>query len=153
MPLAKNRNSSRGRDFEKKVCQALQRLHGVGFGPQTIKIGSPPKAHRFDIVSEDANIVGECKSLSWTKNGNVPSGKIASINEAVLYLSYAPRNTKKVIVLRRDRHPSRKESLAEYYVRTYYHLLRNISVMELNIGSMRLKEISKTGSEKAGLRI
>jgi hypothetical protein len=67
------------------------------------------------------------------------------INEAVLYLSHAPKEVKKIIILREVHRPQRNDSLAEYYVKTYFHLLNEISVMEFDIDRMILKDI-KHGS-------
>lgn len=36
------------------------------------------------------------------------------------------------MVINLDRHVSRNETLAEYYVRTYRHLLDDVSVMEFD---------------------
>jgi len=85
----------------------------------------------------------ECKNYSWTETGNTPSAKIAVLNEAVLYLSHAPIDSKKIIVLRKDNNPKRKESLAEYYVRTYFHLLNEVMIMELDISNMTIKEVGR----------
>jgi hypothetical protein len=48
----------------------------------------------------------------------MPSAKMAFLNEAVLYLSHLPREMHKFIVLRRDLHIRRNETLVAYYVRT-----------------------------------
>jgi len=143
MPSPNSENPKKGKDFEKKVCQSLEETYKTNFCRRSINIGNSPKAHGFDLVSEDGSIIVECKNYSWTKTGNVPSAKMAFINEAVLYLSHAPKGAKKVIILRKDNHPKRKESLAEYYVRTYYHLLREISVMELDTDNMTLREVER----------
>jgi len=142
MPLPNSENPKKGKDFEEKTCQILKQRYKTNFHKQSIKIGNPPKAHDFDLVSDDGSIIVECKNYSWTETGNVPSAKMAFINEAVLYFSHAPIEAKKIIVLREDHHPKRKESLAEYYVKKNYHLLNGISVMELDIDRMILKEIT-----------
>lgn len=141
MPLSNSNNVKKGKEFEESVRQVLNERYKIEFTQQSINIGNPAKAHKFDLVSKDKNIIVECKNYSWTETGNAPSAKTAFLNEAVLYLSHAPKNTKKIIVLRRDNHLKRKESLAEYYVRTYYHLLDEVIIMELDIHNMTLKEI------------
>ena len=141
MPFPNSENPKKGKYFEEKVRQALRGIYKTDFSKQSITIGKPPKAHYFDLVSEDKSVIVECKNYSWTEAGNVPSAKMAFINEAVLYLSHAPKGVKKIIVLRRDNHPRTKESLAEYYVRTRYHLLEEICVMELDTDNMILKEV------------
>jgi len=62
-------------------------------------IGNPPKNHKFDLVSSDLKYVAECKCYSWTESDNVPSAKIAHINEAVFYLSFLPKEIQKYIRL------------------------------------------------------
>jgi len=143
MPLSNSYNPKKGRDFEERVGQALEERYKTSFKKRSINIGVPPKAHNFDLVSEDGTIIVECKNYSWTETGNIPSAKTAFLNEAVLYLSHAPASSKKIIVVRKDNHPKRKESLAEYYVRTYFHLLNNVMIMELDINSMIIKEVGR----------
>lgn len=141
MPLSNSENPKKGKEFEESSRQALEERFKTNFRKHSINIGDPAKAHNFDLVSEDGNIIVECKNYSWTEAGNIPSAKTAFLNEAVLYLSHSPSNAKKIILLRRDTHPKRKESLAEYYVRTYYHSLNKITIMELDIKNMTLNEI------------
>lgn len=140
MPLPNSKNSRKGKYFEERVRYALQRRYKKNFSSKPISIGNPPKLHKFDLVSDDEKIVTECKNYSYTEMGNIPSAKIASINEAVLYLSHAPKIAPKVIVLRKEHYPKRKESLADYYKRTYAHLLEDIIVMELDLDKMILIE-------------
>ncbi|MFA5778782.1 MAG: hypothetical protein WC947_01435 [Elusimicrobiota bacterium] len=141
MQSSNSKNPKKGRDFEKIVRQAVEKRYKTSFKKHSISIGTPPKAHNFDLVSEDGNIIIECKNYSWTKTGNIPSAKTAFLNEAALYLSYTPSTAKKIIILRKDTHRKRKESLAEYYVRTYYHLLDKVIVMELDINNMTLNRV------------
>ncbi|MDP3043388.1 MAG: nuclease-related domain-containing protein [bacterium] len=143
MPLSNSYNPKKGRDFEEKVSQALEKKYKTSFKKRSINIGTPPKAHNFDLVSENGTIIVECKNYSWTETGNIPSAKTAFLNEAVLYLSHASADSKKIIVLRKDNHPKRKESLAEYYVRTYFHLLNAVVIMELDINNMIIKEVGR----------
>lgn len=139
-------NTGKGRDFQIAAAKILGAYLGTEFRiDYPIAIGKPPKAHRFDLVSSDAAIVGECKNYSWTETGNMPSAKMGFINEAVLYLSHLPKPTKKFIAMRLDRHARRQESLAEFYVRTYLHLLQGIEIFEIDMqtGVVRGHNISK----------
>jgi len=43
------------------------------------------KVHKFDLVSQNKKMVVECKKYYWTKGGNPPSAKFATLNEAVFY--------------------------------------------------------------------
>ena len=77
----------------------------------------------FDCVSENKEIVAECKCYTWTDSGNSPSAKLSKLNEAAFYMSFLPKITKKIIVMSKADHISKKETLAEYYFRLYRHLL------------------------------
>lgn len=145
LPLPNSENPKKGRDFERLACIALEDKYKIKFAEKAILIGKPPKAHNFDLVSEDGRIIAECKNYSWTKTGNVPSAKMGFINEAVFYLTHTPKNVKKIVILRKDNHPKRTESLAEYYARTYYHLLDRVIIMELDINNMLLKKLEIKG--------
>lgn len=125
-------NPRRGKEFENEVRSALEKKFNKNFSEKSINIGNPPKLHKFDLVSEDENVIVECKNYSWTETGNVPSAKMAFANVAVLYLSHIKKDAVKIIVLRKDNHRKRKESLAEYYVRIYKHLLKDICIMEMD---------------------
>ena len=80
-------NTAKGRDFQAKATKILSRHFEVGFHTEhSIPIGKPPKEHKFDLASDDLRFIGESKNYSWTVSGNVPSAKMAFINEAVFYL-------------------------------------------------------------------
>jgi hypothetical protein len=140
MPLPNSQNPGKGRDFEDRASQALQNKYGQKFAKKAIGIGNPSKLHYFDLVSEDDRVIAECKNYSYTETGNIPSAKMAFLNEAVLYLSHVPPDRKKIIVLREEHHLRRSESLADYYKRTYRHLLDGIAIMELDVETMELTE-------------
>jgi hypothetical protein len=141
MPWDNCLNPGKGRDFQIIAAKALSRFLGVQFQhDQPIPIGRPPKAHRFGLVSVDQKYVGECKSYSWTETGNMPSAKMGFVNEAVLYLSYLPADMHKFIVMRLDRHSKRVETLAQYYLRTYRHLLGGLHLYEIDPSSGAVEE-------------
>ncbi len=133
--LFENRtNPRRGRDFEERAVKALTKKFDTEFEMQyAIKIGNPPTEHRFDLVSKDKKYIVECKCYSWqTKGGNIPSGRIAALNEALLYLSYAPRKTYRYIILPKSLHNTREETFAQYYVRRFKHLFDGVKVLEID---------------------
>lgn len=135
-------NPGRGAQFQKKASEILSKHYQVEFQIEYLhEIGSPPKGHRFDLASSDLQYVGECKNYSWTGSGNVPSAKMGFINEAVFYLSFLPKNIKRFIVMRKDIHPKRTETLAEYYYRTYQHLLHGVAILEVDLENDTVKEI------------
>lgn len=145
MPSANCENTAKGKDFQVRASDALYAHFGIRFALEVpIAIGRPAKNHYFDLVSNDSKFVGECKNFCWTETGKMPSAKMASLNEAVLYLSLLPSETKRFIVLRRDTrdtHEKQKESLAEYYYRTYKHLLDGIFIIEFDVETGHIVEI------------
>lgn len=62
----------------------------------------------------------------------MPSAKLMGLDEAVFYFSFLPEDTTKLLCMSESRHPSKKESLAEYYVRVHGHLLRDVTVLEIS---------------------
>lgn len=124
-------NKQVGSNFEIGAQRFLETVFGRSFTPQGgVAIGNPPKAHKFDFISDDGQVVAECKCLSWTKSGNIPSAKISVLNEAVFYLGFLSDDIQKVLVVNKAYRVVGKETLGEYYVRRYGHLLGNIKVLE-----------------------
>lgn len=138
-----SQNPSIGAQFQEKACEILSKHFQVEFQEEyLIEIGDPPKGHRFDLASIDLRYVGECKNYSWTTSGNVPSAKMGFMNQAVFYLSLLPKSIARFVVMRKDMHPKRSETLAEYYYRTYHHLLQGIAVLEVDLENDTVKEIN-----------
>lgn len=135
-------NTGKGRDFQQLAGGVLGAHFGVDFLLDApLLIGDPPKRHRFDLVSADEAFVGECKNYSWTQSGNVPSAKMGFLNEALLYLSYLSETTLKFVVVRKDIHSRRTESVGEYYHRTNRHRLRGVHVFEIDTAERLVHEI------------
>lgn len=108
-----------------------------------IPIGHPKTDHAFNLANENNSIVIECKNYILTKAGNVPREKISTINEAVLYFSFLDANVRKILCLKKSVHPKRQETFAEYYVRAYGHLLRDITVYKID-DDKKLKKLFPT---------
>lgn len=145
MPKPNSMNTGIGRDFQIQTAKILKDFYKVQFQLEhSIPIGNPPKEHRFDIVSIDRLYVGECKNFSWTETGNVPSAKMGFINQAVFYLQFLSNNMNRFVVMRRDVHPRRGESLADYYFRTYRHLLNDIYILEIDLTSNTIRKLSNS---------
>ncbi len=141
--MSNSDNPKNGAEFQRAVQEFLIRNNSEGFElEKAIKIGKPAKNHKFDIVNSDKQIVIECKRYTWTESGNVPSAKMGFLNEAAFYLSFLPDTYKRIIVILRSYHPKRKESLAEYYFRTYRHLLGTIIVAEFDPESKEFRIVS-----------
>jgi len=133
-------NTAKGRDFQKIAADILSNHYNIGFKIEhKIKIGDPLKEHKFDLVSNDLGYVGESKNYSWTKGGNIPSAKMAHINEAVFYLHHILQEKKRFIVMRKDVN-KKNESLAEYYYRVNRHLLDGVYIVEIDILTASVRE-------------
>lgn len=142
MPTDNSLNTAKGRLFQRQVAKILSRHFGVEFQlDYPIQIGNPPKEHRFDLVSVDSRYIGECKSYSWTESGNVPSAKMGFVNEAVFFLSFLSPSMVRFIVMRKDLHPKRRETVADFYYRTYRHLLNGVLIIEVDVESGTLRKI------------
>ena len=116
-------NPRRGSDFEL-FAQAFFRARGLTLIRSfLVEVGleGAVAAHKFDLGSDRPPTLVECKRHTWTAGGNAPSAKLAVWNEAMLYFLAAPETFRKVLfVLRSVRNG---ETLAEYYVRRYRHLI------------------------------
>ena len=129
--MSNSDNPRIGKEFQQHVYRVLSSYFRNTFTMEyPIEIGDPPKAYRFDIVSDDCKIVVECKCYTWTNTGNIPSAKMMGLNEAVFYMSYLPADILKVIAIRKSIHPTKTETLAEYYNRINGHLLSDIRILE-----------------------
>jgi hypothetical protein len=146
MARTNRENPAAGRAFHTAAARLLEKYFGVGFHlDRPLEIGEPSKVHRFDFVSVDLRYVGECKNYSWTEGGNIPSAKMALINEALLYLSFVPKPARRYVAMRYDVCDRRSETLASYYYRTYGHLLGGTSIIEVDVDRSRVLEVSGEG--------
>lgn len=135
-------NTRVGREFQELSKVLLSEYFNKTFDVDiAIPIGEPAKAHKFDCVSDNKQYVAECKCVTWTETGNIPSAKIGHINEAILYMHYLPAETVKIIVLKKALHDKRNETLAAYYLRTYRHLLKGIKVLEIDTDNRTIRAI------------
>ena len=96
---------------------SLQRGHSVQIGV------SSKKNRKFDLGSDDPPVLVECKSHTWTRGGNVPRAKMTVWNKAMYLFLLAPTRFQKVLFVLREFNEGRSESLAEYYIRSYSHLI------------------------------
>lgn len=124
-------NFEKGEAFKIGVSRTLEHRLGVRFDMEVgIPIGSPPKLHKYDLVSENRAFVGECKALTWTAAGNVPSAKITNLREAVQLLRLLPSAAKPFLAMKRSVHPKNGQSLADYFVRLNRYLVRELAILE-----------------------
>ena len=140
--MSNSDNPKNGADFQKKVKVWFEKNYSLTFDlEKKIAIGNPRKDHKFDIVCESKKIAIECKRYTWTETGNVPSAKMGFTNEAAFYLSFLSDDYDKRIVMLRSFNSKRQESLAEYYYRTYKHLIGDIRIFEYDPESDEMREI------------
>jgi hypothetical protein len=102
--------------FAKQGLQ-LARGHQVLIGTAERK-----KRKNFDLGCDDAKIIVECKSSTWTKAGNVPSAKLKDWNSEMFHFMLAPTDYRKIMFVTRAVRTRDGESLAEYYLRLKGHL-------------------------------
>jgi len=107
------------------------------------------RQHCLDLGSEGRPVLVEWKSHRWTSGSNVPSAKLMVWNEAMYYFHCAPSEYRKILFLLRDYRPSNGESLAEYFIRTYSHLIpTGIEIWEFDPDSGECDVVFTSG--KAG---
>jgi len=118
-------NAHVGHDFESdaKVFFASIGVELISDLKVPIGVGRLKKSHAFDLGCEKQKVIIECKSHRWTSGDNVPSAKMTVWNEAMYYFNIAPKEYLKIMFVLKDKSEKRKETLAEYYLRTYKHLI------------------------------
>ena len=118
-------NAHVGADFEKAALLFFekQRKHLSRNFPLEIGVSKKKKKHCFDLGSASPKIIIECKSHRWTAGGKVPSAKMTTWNEAMLYFHLAPKDFKKVFFTLHNKRQTTGETLVSYYKRTYAHLI------------------------------
>ena len=131
--MANSDNPLKGKRFQQKVVELASKQFNKSFiEEKALIIGTPGKEHSFDCVASDSSIIIECKCYTWTDGNNVPSAKISTLNEAVLYLSNVTASALKIIAMKKDFSESRNETLAQYYLRINGHLLKDIQIWEVD---------------------
>jgi hypothetical protein len=140
MAKQNSENSQRGREFKELAAEILSEYWSTPLDLNVpIPIGKPPKLHKFALASEDRKIVGEAKCFSWTATNNVPSAKMVTVNQTVLYLSLLPYGTKRFVAMARDVRPTTGEALADYYYRINNHLLGDVLIIEVDAKNRSLR--------------
>jgi hypothetical protein len=140
-------NAHVGKDFEDVAREIFARrdLELEKNFRLPVGVGEMKKDRRFDLGSESSQVIVECKSHRWTKGDYVPSAKMTVWNEAMYYFHLAPENYQKILFVLRHYSPKKKETLAEYYIRTYAHLIPNsVEIWEYD------EEPKEVDGEKAG---
>ncbi len=138
-------NAQVGSDFEISAMRFfereglyLERNVKIQIGIESIK-----KEHAFDLGCINQKVIVECKSHKWTSGANVPSAKMTVWNEAMYYFVAAPNNFRKIMFVLYDYSEKRKETLAQYYIRTYRHLIPGgVEFWEYNESTLSAKKLS-----------
>ncbi len=136
-------NADAGNKFELLVKEKLEERFSSRFIQSVgLLIGVDGKAkhkHVFDLCSEDKidnkYILVECKSHTWTEGGNVPSAKLTTWNQEMYHFSLIDNvaNYRCMLVVLKSKHPSRDETLAQYYSRVRNHLIpKYVEILELD---------------------
>lgn len=117
-------NTAVGIAFEELTERHFRRQFPGLVKPFYLPIGHiEQKNHKFDMGSRDEKVIIECKSHTWTEGGNVPSAKLTTWDQAMLYFFLGPRSYRKIFVVKYHLNPRSGESLARYYLRTHSHVI------------------------------
>jgi hypothetical protein len=145
-------NSHVGREFEENVktffaTQGVQLIQSI-----MVPIGfHGRKTHYFDLGNYEDKILIECKAHTWTEGGNVPSAKITTWNQAMYFFHVAPRGFRRMLVVLKSFSHRRRETLAEYYIRTNWHLIpKNVEVWEYDMDNHTATRLKHRGEQAVG---
>lgn len=148
-------NTFKGSKFEEVTKLLLEEyLHEKLEEQKKVEIGfEERKEHRFDLGN--SNYLIECKAFEWTKENNSPSAKLSTLRETLYYFFLAPKNYKKILVLKKSG-VKNGETVLDYFIRLNYHLIpKDVEIFEIDmdkkllIKKERIKvETSKNVEEK-----
>lgn len=75
----------------------------------------------------------------------MPSAKLTVWNEAMYYFQVTPLGYRKIMFVLRDYSEKRNETLAEYYIRTYSHLIpKDVELWEYDESTMSAMRLAFT---------
>ena len=139
-------NTFKGSKFEEVTKLLLEEYLQEKLEEQKkVEIGFEEKReHRFDLGN--SNYLIECKAYEWTKENNNPSAKLSTLRETLYYFFLAPKNYKKILVLKKSR-VKNGETVLDYFIRLNYHLIpKDVEIFEIDMDKKLLvkKEINKT---------
>ena len=110
--------------------------------PEILLNGACKHHFDFECSKNEETIVIECKHYDYTSEGNVPSGKISTLNEAVFFLEKLNPEIKKVLCLNKSAQAdSSGRTLAERYVEKYSSLMEDILVYEVDTAARTAKRL------------
>ena len=141
-------NTAAWRLFEIAVMKALKKSNPTIVPNFKVNVGvsKKRKGHKFDCGSCSAPLLVECKRHTWTDGNNVPSAKLSVWNEAMFYFSCAPKKFRKMFVVLRDKCERDGETLAEYYIRHYEHMIPpDVEIWECEGNAKRMSQLFGPG--------
>lgn len=136
-------NTAVGIEFESFAYKYFRGEHPNLTRPFYLAIGHlHQKQHKFDLGCKETKVIVECKSHIWTEGGNVPSAKLTTWDQAMLYFYLAPRSYRKLFVVKKDTNPKTGESLADSYLRTHNHVIPDeVEFWEVNEEKGEIKKM------------
>ena len=140
-------NAHVGRGFEVEALKWFRQQDIQLRKDYSVPVGVPGKKkdHKFDLGSGCPPVLVECKSHKWTAGGNVPSAKMTVWNEAMLYFSLAPDGYRKILFVLKDYSDSKGQTLAQYYIKTYWHLIpKDVDIIEYDESTETAKSLAWT---------
>lgn len=143
-------NTFKGSKFEEVTKLLLEEYLQEKLEEQKkIEIGFEEKReHRFDLGN--SNYLIECKAFEWTAKNNNPSGKISTLRETLYYFLLAPKEYRKILVLKKSR-VKNGETVLDYFIRLNYHLIpQDVEIFEIDMDKKLLikKDIIKVETSK-----
>lgn len=143
-------NTFKGSKFEEVTKLLLEEYLQEKLEEQKkVEIGFEEKReHRFDLGN--SNYLIECKAYEWTKENNSPSAKLSTLRETLYYFFLAPKNYKKILVLKKSG-VKNGETVLDYFIRLNYHLIpKDVEIFEIDMDKKLLikKERIKVETSK-----
>lgn len=143
-------NTFKGSKFEEVTKLLLEEYLQEKLEEQKkIEIGFEEKReHRFDLGN--SNYLIECKAFEWTAKNNNSSGKFSTLRETLYYFLLAPKEYRKILVLKKSR-VKNGETVLDYFIRLNYHLIpQDVEIFEIDMDKKLLikKDIIKVETSK-----
>ena len=143
-------NTFKGSKFEEVTKLLLEKYLQEKLEKQKkIEIGFEEKReHKFDLGNSSYLI--ECKAFEWTAKNNNPSGKFSTLRETLYYFLLAPKEYRKILVLKKSRVKNGKTVL-DYFIKLNNHLIpQDVEIFEIDMDKKLLikKDIIKVETSK-----
>ena len=136
-------NTFKGSKFEEVTKLLLEEYLQEKLEEQKkVEIGFEEKReHRFDLGS--LNCLIECKAYEWTEKNNIPSAKFSTLRETLYYFFLAPKEYRKILVLKKSGIKN-GETVLDYFMRLNYHLIpKDIEIFEIDMENKSITQKEK----------